>query len=898
MTNKENTYNEHIEILRQAQIDDTLAIFVGAGISNSTNSEYKRWGEIIKELKTDFTDNEESDPLKVAQLYVLEYGQTKLRKKLISLFPKTDIPNKLQKLIFDINPHYVITTNWDKLLENSISENANICDYDVICSDRELVESSLKNKLIKMHGDFQHDKFVFTEDDYLNYSLNFPLIENYIKSIVSTHTILFLGYSFSDIDLKHIINWLQNNSNVRPPAYLTVSPEQYKKSEKRYLEKFGITILQMAESYDEFLEMVNPKIAMLNDIDEIDFLYDCLKSLSQLSALLRSQIKDKLSNYNFVYTDQSRAVLLFSEEKQKAYKEFVSILSSNNHHDKLEYIITTLKKADVHGIAVLSDIETKQEYYNFDKEEDVISYFDGSKLLDFDFFIDVPKNESIEYLFKSSFVFYNLGNYEDAFIQTNKIIQLCRKNKNYALLFVSLFNYNALLALLKYNLFSRNHIYSSYEMINLDEEFRKLPRNDQYNTQTVVNFLNFTSIYKSAFVINQELSKIERSVKIIKAGGFSLSSDATKYPADHSNLINFVLHNSIMVEKCLEYSSIIKTYVEISFNRQVQSDIIKLNKIEIYSCIKYFTNDELNKIFQYHLGYDDTNNTKKEFKLDDAIKDWLIRTTFSNCINYYKKSNVEFNIFEQYIENVLLILSYLQISNEDMKFIIEKMNDIIQNAKNTIPIFNALNIFFGRQFNLYKTNFDSRDIISLINGLIVKLIYRRTTGYEYISLAKNYLSNLFPYVEYLGNDKYSDEKLIGKLISEIDDDYYGVNDKLDLILNLLLNLYKISTDICKEKIKSYILAFDIKKVKNDDMKIIFKLSMLILEFQNDARQVALSLETRLNYYLTNNAFSSLLYQIDKQVEYLLAKYNDFKKSKELLSKLINRHKNNRMVSFI
>ncbi|MFM9785980.1 SIR2 family protein, partial [Streptomyces scabiei] len=65
-------------------------------------------------------------------------------------------------------------------------------------------------QLIKMHGDFDHDNFVLKENDYLNYSNNFRLIENYVKAIVGSKVVLFVGYSFNDPDLKQIFNWIKS----------------------------------------------------------------------------------------------------------------------------------------------------------------------------------------------------------------------------------------------------------------------------------------------------------------------------------------------------------------------------------------------------------------------------------------------------------------------------------------------------------------------------------------------------------------------------------------------------------------------------------------------------------------------------------------------------------------
>ena len=61
--------------------------------------------------------------------------------------------------------------------------------YDVIADDSELMNSKLYNKYLKIHGDFQHSKFVLTKKSYNSYSKDFPLTENFVKSILCTTTV-------------------------------------------------------------------------------------------------------------------------------------------------------------------------------------------------------------------------------------------------------------------------------------------------------------------------------------------------------------------------------------------------------------------------------------------------------------------------------------------------------------------------------------------------------------------------------------------------------------------------------------------------------------------------------------------------------------------------------------
>lgn len=56
---------------------------------------------------------------------------------------------------------------------------------------------------------------------------------------------MFLGYSFNDIDLKQIENWIQNKSKVIPPIYMAKFSVDIKDIETKYLEKIKINVLPL-----------------------------------------------------------------------------------------------------------------------------------------------------------------------------------------------------------------------------------------------------------------------------------------------------------------------------------------------------------------------------------------------------------------------------------------------------------------------------------------------------------------------------------------------------------------------------------------------------------------------------------------------------------------------------
>jgi NAD-dependent SIR2 family protein deacetylase len=245
---------KHVQNIIDASESNRLAVFIGAGFSKNGNKT-PSWSELINELKNDLGGIEgEQDSLKIAQYYFMEFGEHSYYTRLKQFIPETLIPSEQHKQLFSINVNYIITTNWDNLLEKEVYENGYL--FDVIACDEDLAKSTLQKKIIKIHGDFNHHNIVFKEDDYLNYSRNFPLIENYIKSILSTHVVLFIGYSYSDINIKKISKWRQSISKVAPPHYM-FSSKNKTTAEAKYLENNGITVLYEEKRYCFFYKTIS-----------------------------------------------------------------------------------------------------------------------------------------------------------------------------------------------------------------------------------------------------------------------------------------------------------------------------------------------------------------------------------------------------------------------------------------------------------------------------------------------------------------------------------------------------------------------------------------------------------------------------------------------------------------
>lgn len=247
-------YNESKHIINQAQNDGQLVIFVGAGASMSAGM--PSWQQAVKKIadRLGIEKYSAEDYLRIPQYYYNSRGKKEYTQLIqdIFLYQKCLSSQKVHDQIIGFNTQTIITTNYDNLLEQAAEKNSEM--IRVISKDSDLPYRKTGRELIKIHGDFENDNFVLKEEDYLAYSRNFTLIENYIKSIIGTKVVLFIGYSFNDPDIKQIFSWAKDILHGDfQPAYLIDTGNNYNLNIDTYFKNFGVNVLyssvQLGDDY-------------------------------------------------------------------------------------------------------------------------------------------------------------------------------------------------------------------------------------------------------------------------------------------------------------------------------------------------------------------------------------------------------------------------------------------------------------------------------------------------------------------------------------------------------------------------------------------------------------------------------------------------------------------------
>lgn len=233
--------------IQRASRENRLVIFVGAGVS--MNSSVPSWNQLTNRMKAELPNefSEETDALKIAQIYKDSRGHKEYMDKVkdILLYNKA-VPNPLHKSILALNPCHIITTSYDDLIEQELSKD--FLQYHIIREDKDIPQMTYPNTLVKMHGDYATDNIVLTEDDYYNYKENFPLTRAFVQSLFASKLILFVGFSFADLNLKFILNELKNilSDKMQRPYLLSCDEPSY--ATKLYFVKKGINIVYISEA--------------------------------------------------------------------------------------------------------------------------------------------------------------------------------------------------------------------------------------------------------------------------------------------------------------------------------------------------------------------------------------------------------------------------------------------------------------------------------------------------------------------------------------------------------------------------------------------------------------------------------------------------------------------------
>lgn len=201
----EDTFvREYVRELRNRN----AAVFVGAGLS--TGSGYVDWKglleDIIRDLKLD--PDKEYDLVTVAQYYCNQTGSRgQLTQTIFDYISQTKAPTENHRLLASLPIQTYWTTNYDKLIENALSNAKKVPDIKSTLKHLAVTRPKRNVLVYKMHGDIDDaSQVVITKDDYEKYPLKMDAFISALRGDLIEKTFLFLGLSFTDPNIDYVLS--------------------------------------------------------------------------------------------------------------------------------------------------------------------------------------------------------------------------------------------------------------------------------------------------------------------------------------------------------------------------------------------------------------------------------------------------------------------------------------------------------------------------------------------------------------------------------------------------------------------------------------------------------------------------------------------------------------------
>ena len=338
--------NNNLALLNASQ-NNALTFFVGAGVSALSGA--PTWKALIHAIsdklgRTRKDEYSSDENLQIPQMFYYSLGENKeeyYRFVKEQLYSASLLPNTIHREMLNLNPVSFITTNYDTLLEDAAVQYCQ--SFKVVSQDEDVPTIFGDRFILKLHGDFKHNNFVLKEEDYLNYSENFKLIETLVKSIFSTNTVVFIGYSLNDYNIKLILNWTKTllKGSFREPIFLYVGSSALTDTELIYQQSKGLTVVEwnkLITSTDDYLDRYNAIFAALKNQSKLslegksedeafEILYNLLQPLDRLNALRIEDVSKRLYPYIRIRDD---GVIGLSQRDDLLLKRFFAINLKRN----------------------------------------------------------------------------------------------------------------------------------------------------------------------------------------------------------------------------------------------------------------------------------------------------------------------------------------------------------------------------------------------------------------------------------------------------------------------------------------------------------------------------------------------------------------------------------------
>ena len=381
---------------------------------NENSEDFRKWHDVMR-CKTSG-----KNVLKVAEEYAVTYGHNNLDRLIEHAIDDLNYhPSELHRELLELPWNDVFTTNYDTLLERSISmidRNSNR-NYKIIRQCKEL-PGSIQPRIIKLHGCVNvSGPYIITEEDYRTYPMTYAPFVNTVQQAMLETQLCMIGFSGDDPNFLNWLGWLRDNmGEYCPKLYLCGIFNTMTESERKLLENKGILLVDLSvlveknsqniffEAYKAFFSKLKsyknkPQIKKLNNLYDpkkekidIDSLRSALKKDHKILTEnlffpieINQIINNRVDNYIDIFLNQDNITqnIMYEILYYLLYRSYKGLSHINDtQSEKLETIIKNLDFSKYNQLGVIICFYLCLTYRidgKINKYESIIKVFEDQK---------------------------------------------------------------------------------------------------------------------------------------------------------------------------------------------------------------------------------------------------------------------------------------------------------------------------------------------------------------------------------------------------------------------------------------------------------------------------------------------------------------------------------------
>lgn len=208
-----------LKVFPKAIADETASVFVGAGVSIGAG--YPSWKALLHEIAEELgvSSSDVSDLAALAQWSRRTDVLQVIRKEIADLKP---VPLPLE-ILARLPIRHFWTTNYDRLIERAFEAISRPIEPISCARDLAIRVRPGAARLFKMHGTIEQlSDLVISTDDYELYGNSRGAFLPMLQAHLTTMSMLFIGLSFTDPNVRHVLSFIRKNFTSNPPEHFAI----------------------------------------------------------------------------------------------------------------------------------------------------------------------------------------------------------------------------------------------------------------------------------------------------------------------------------------------------------------------------------------------------------------------------------------------------------------------------------------------------------------------------------------------------------------------------------------------------------------------------------------------------------------------------------------------------